>query len=157
MWRRAPRGSRWEGSWLNRKRNTAAAESVALARLPRPWTIRPPAADAGRRLLQLAPLALIPLAVLAISQLVPGVEIDRRASVAGLLVGALVGLTGMGSGALMTPILILVVGVPPVTAVGTDLAYASLTKVVGGVQHARQMTVDFRLVRRLAAGSVPAS
>jgi uncharacterized membrane protein YfcA len=63
----------------------------------------------------------------------------------------------MGSGALMTPVLILVVGVPPVTAVGTDLAYAALTKLVGGWQHARQGSVDRRLVRWLATGSIPGS
>ena len=84
-------------------------------------------------------------------------DLSAGTALAGLLVGLLVGLTGMGSGALMAPILILIVGVTPVTAVGTDLAYAALTKVVGGVQHARQRSVSFRLAGLLAAGSIPAS
>jgi uncharacterized membrane protein YfcA len=125
---------------------------VIIAR-PRRW----PVAEIGRAVLPLVALAMTPLALLWVTGLMPGIELDQNATTAGLLVGSLVGLTGMGSGALMTPILILVVGVPPVTAVGTDLAYASLTKIVGGWQHARQQTVDWRLVRLLAAGSVPAS
>src|SRR5215475_14019453 len=73
----------------------------------------------------------------------------------GLLVGTLVGLTGVGGGALLTPLLILVVGVRPVVAVGTDLAFAAVTKVVGAYQHTRYGTSDHRLVYRLAIGSVP--
>jgi uncharacterized membrane protein YfcA len=75
---------------------------------------------------------------------------------AGFFVGLLVGLTGMGGGAIMTPFLISAIGVAPVTAVGTDLIYSAATKVVGGWLHARQGTVDFGLVKRLAIGSVPA-
>ena len=56
--------------------------------------------------------------------------LDAKLIVAGLLVGALVGMTGMGGGSLMTPILVLL-GIPPVKAVGTDLAYAAVTKVFG--------------------------
>lgn len=63
----------------------------------------------------------------------------------------------MGGGALMTPILILFLHVPPLTAVGTDLAYAALTKAFGGFVHWRQRTVDLKLVYSLALGSVPAS
>jgi len=75
----------------------------------------------------------------------------------GLGVGFLVGMTGIGGGALMTPLLVLFVGTPPVTAVGTDLAYGAVTKTVGGIKHWRQKTVDFRLSAWMAVGSVPAS
>jgi uncharacterized membrane protein YfcA len=75
----------------------------------------------------------------------------------GLGVGILVGLTGMGGGSLMTPLLILVFGVKPVTAIGTDLAYAAVTKTVGGYKHFRQRTVDMRLSTWMAIGSVPAA
>lgn len=75
----------------------------------------------------------------------------------GLLVGTLIGLTGMGGGSLMTPILVLVLGIQPSVAVGTDLAYATLTKAVGGVQHLRQGQVRFRPGLWIAAGSIPAS
>ena len=75
----------------------------------------------------------------------------------GLGVGVLVGLTGMGGGSLMTPILILVFGFKPVTAIGTDLAYAAVTKTVGGWKHFRQRTVDLRLSSWMALGSVPAA
>jgi uncharacterized membrane protein YfcA len=70
-------------------------------------------------------------------------------------VGLLVGLTSMGGAALMTPFLILVLGVRPVLAVGTDLVYGSLTKVVGAYMHWRQGSVDMKVVFRLALGSVP--
>ncbi len=73
----------------------------------------------------------------------------------GFVVGILIGLTGIGGGALMTPILILGLGLPATTAVGTDLFYASLTKIVGSLQHLRQGTVDRRAAILLAAGSVP--
>src|SRR5688572_13093456 len=73
----------------------------------------------------------------------------------GLGVGVLVGITGMGGGSLMTPLLILVLGVKPVVAVGTDLAYAAVTKTVGGFKHLRQGTVDVGLSWWLAAGSCP--
>jgi uncharacterized membrane protein YfcA len=82
---------------------------------------------------------------------------DPRYSITGLLVGFLVGLTGMGGGSLMTPLLILVVGVRPTVAVGSDLACAAVTKIVGAFQHRRQGTVDFRLARQMAAGSIPGS
>ena len=70
-------------------------------------------------------------------------------------VGFTLGLTSVGSAALMTPFLILLAGVRPVTAVGTDLVYAAITKVVGAGIHWRQGTVDMQVVRRLAAGSIP--
>ncbi|MGH2803661.1 MAG: sulfite exporter TauE/SafE family protein [Thermoleophilaceae bacterium] len=75
----------------------------------------------------------------------------------GLGVGVLVGMTGIGGGSLMTPMLILVFGVTPVTAIGTDLAYAAVTKTVGGYKHWRQRTVDLGLSAWMAVGSVPAA
>src|SRR5215470_12865810 len=70
-------------------------------------------------------------------------------------VGVLIGLTSMGGAAIMAPFLILVVGVRPVTAVGTDLVYGAVTKIVGAWVHLRQGTVDLPVVRRLATGSIP--
>jgi uncharacterized membrane protein YfcA len=78
-------------------------------------------------------------------------------TVSGLVVGLLVGLTGVGGGSLMTPILVLLCGVHPATAVGTDLLYAAVTKSVGTAVHGFSGTVDWRMVRRLAAGSAPAT
>jgi uncharacterized membrane protein YfcA len=75
----------------------------------------------------------------------------------GLGVGVLVGMTGIGGGSLMTPMLILVFGVTPITAIGSDLAYAAVTKTVGGYKHLRQRTVDVRLSSWMAIGSVPAA
>ncbi len=77
--------------------------------------------------------------------------------VAGALVGFLVGLTGVGGGSLMTPILVLLFGVNPATAVGTDLLFASTTKIAGSSIHGWRDTVDWKVVRRLATGSVPAA
>lgn len=74
----------------------------------------------------------------------------------GFVVGILIGLTGIGGGAIMTPFLILVLGTRPVMAVGTDLAYGAVTKLAGAFIHWRQGTVDVRLGLRLAATSVPA-
>jgi len=82
---------------------------------------------------------------------------DPLIIVFGLGVGILVGLTGMGGGSLMTPLLILVFGVTPVTAVGTDLAYAAVTKTVGGWKHLRQKTVEMGLSGWMALGSVPSA
>ena len=78
-------------------------------------------------------------------------------SVSGLLVGMLVGLTGVGGGSLMTPILVLVFGFHPSTAVGTDLFYAAATKTVGATVHAWRRSIDWLILGRLAAGSVPAA
>jgi uncharacterized membrane protein YfcA len=75
----------------------------------------------------------------------------------GLGVGILVGMTGIGGGSLMTPMLILVFGVTPTTAIGTDLAYAAVTKTVGGYKHWKQRTVDLTLSSWMAIGSVPAA
>ncbi len=76
-------------------------------------------------------------------------------SFAGFAVGLLVGLTGVGGGSLMTPILIVLFGIHPATAVGTDLLYAAATKTAGSLVHGYNRTVDWRVVRRLATGSVP--
>ena len=76
---------------------------------------------------------------------------------AGAAVGLLVGLTGVGGGSLMTPLLVLMFGFAPTTAVGTDLLFASLTKTVGSGVHGFRGTVDWRIVRRLASGSLPAA
>ncbi len=84
-------------------------------------------------------------------------EIDGLTAVAGLFVGTIVGITGVGGGALMTPILVLMFGVAPQTAIGTDLLYASLTKVFGVAVHHGHGTVDWGVVRRLAYGSLPAA
>ena len=80
---------------------------------------------------------------------------DIRVSVLGLAVGFMVGLTGMGGGALMTPALILLGLARPSLAVGTDLVWNALTKSVGSIVHIRQHTVDNRIVKRLAIGSIP--
>ncbi|MCC6315938.1 MAG: sulfite exporter TauE/SafE family protein [Thermomicrobiales bacterium] len=82
---------------------------------------------------------------------------DFLLPVYGFVVGVLVGLTGMGGGVLMTPLLVLGLGMPATAAVGTDLAYSSITKLAGAWQHWRQGTVDIRVVRALAIGSMPAS
>jgi len=75
----------------------------------------------------------------------------------GFGVGFLVGMTGVGGGSLMTPLLILLFGIAPVTAVGTDLLYASMTKTGGSLVHGYNRTIDWPLVGRLALGSVPAA
>jgi uncharacterized protein len=75
----------------------------------------------------------------------------------GLGIGLLVGMTGMGGASLMTPMLILVFGISPVTAIGTDVFYAAITKSVGGVQHLRLKTVHKGLAFWLAVGSVPSA
>ncbi len=74
----------------------------------------------------------------------------------GFVVGTLIGLTGVGGGVLMTPILIMVMGVQPSVAIGTDLLYAAITKVVGAIQHWDLKTVDLGIAAALAAGSIPA-
>jgi uncharacterized protein len=73
----------------------------------------------------------------------------------GLGVGILIGLTGIGGGSLMTPLLIIVLGISPVVAVGTDLTYGAITKTLGGYRHLRKGTVDLGVSRWLAYGGVP--
>jgi uncharacterized protein len=83
--------------------------------------------------------------------------IDTHFAIAGFIVGALVGVTGVGGGSLMTPILVLLFGVSPATAVGTDLLFAAATKTVGSLVHGFNRTIEWRVVRRLATGSLPAT
>ena len=83
--------------------------------------------------------------------------IDLPYSVAGFAVGAIVGLTGVGGGSLMTPLLMLGFGVPAVTAVGTDLLYAGITKAGGAASHGLEGHVDWKVAGLLATGSVPAT
>ncbi len=82
---------------------------------------------------------------------------DYRISLVGLLIGFLVGLTGMGGGSLLAPIMILFFHIPPVWAVGTDIAYSTVTKALGSVVHIRQKNVNFKVALWLACGSVPAT
>src|SRR6266516_2619538 len=83
--------------------------------------------------------------------------IDPLYSVCGFVGGLLVGMTGVGGGSLMTPLLILLFGVHPATAVGTDLLYAAATKTGGSLVHGLARRIDWKVVRRLAAGSVPST
>jgi uncharacterized membrane protein YfcA len=84
-------------------------------------------------------------------------SIQSLYSLSGFAVGLLVGLTGVGGGSLMTPILILLFGIHPASAVGTDLLYAAATKTAGSLVHGYNRTVDWQVVGRLASGSVPAT
>ncbi len=83
--------------------------------------------------------------------------IDPLYAVSGFGVGMLVGMTGVGGGSLMTPLLILLFGVHPATAVGTDLIYAAATKTGGSLVHGFARNIEWAVVRRLATGSVPAT
>ena len=82
---------------------------------------------------------------------------DYLYTLSGFAVGAIVGLTGVGGGSLMTPLLVLVFGIHPATAVGTDLLYAALTKAGGTVAHGRKGHIDWAITGRLALGSIPAA
>ena len=82
---------------------------------------------------------------------------DWLYTLSGFLVGLIVGVTGVGGGSLMTPLLVLFFGVSPATAVGTDLLYASITKSMGGWVHATKGSVDWKVVKLLALGSIPAA
>ncbi len=84
-------------------------------------------------------------------------DINYLFSLSGFGVGMIVGLTGVGGGSLMTPLLVLLFGIHPATAVGTDLLYAAATKSVGTVIHRRANSVNWQIVGRLASGSVPAT
>src|SRR5215472_2073743 len=83
------------------------------------------------------------------------VHLDLGIALAGLIVGVVVGLTGMGGGALMTPILVIIFGIEPLAAVSSDLVAAFVMKPIGGGIHWRQRTVHTGLVKWLAAGSIP--
>src|SRR5487761_2779133 len=84
-------------------------------------------------------------------------SIDLPFVASGFGVGLLVGMTGVGGGSLMTPLLILLFGVHPATAVGTDLLYAAATKTGGSLVHGLARSIAWRVVRRLATGSIPAT
>ena len=83
--------------------------------------------------------------------------IDFAQSLSGFVVGIIVGLTGVGGGSLMTPLLLLLFGIRPATAVGTDLLYAAIAESGGTFVLARKGHVDWRIVRLLANGSIPAA
>ncbi len=83
--------------------------------------------------------------------------IDFAFVFAGFVVGLVVGLTGVGGGSLMTPILIFGFGIKPYLAIGTDLLFAAFTKLGGTINLARSKTVDWRIVGLLCAGSIPAA
>ena len=85
----------------------------------------------------------------------PLTGIDFTYTVAGLVTGLVVGITGVGGGAVMTPILILILGVAPATAVATDLWFAAITKLFGAGIHGVGKNIDWQVVRRLWAGSIP--
>src|SRR5271169_2556457 len=81
-------------------------------------------------------------------------SVDLLYSISGFCVSLLVGMTGVGGGSLMTPLLILLIGIHLATAVGTDLLYAAATKSAGTLVHGLNRNIDWRIVGRLAAGSV---
>lgn len=83
--------------------------------------------------------------------------LDPRIALVGLVVGLLVGLSGVGGGSLVTPLLVLALGVKPAIAVGTDLLYSVPTKLLGAFVHHRQGTVDWRVTRLLTLGGLPAA
>jgi uncharacterized protein len=82
-------------------------------------------------------------------------SVDLLYSISGFCVSLLVGMTGVGGGSLMTPLLVLLFGIHPATAVGTDLLYAAATKSAGTLVHGLNRSIDWRIVGRLATGSVP--
>jgi uncharacterized protein len=83
--------------------------------------------------------------------------IDFAQTLSGFVVGVIVGLTGVGGGSLMTPLLVLFFGIHPVTAVGTDLLHAAITKSGGTYVHAKKKRVEWRITALLAAGSLPSA
>jgi len=84
-------------------------------------------------------------------------DFDPRIALVGLVVGLLVGISGVGGGSLVTPLLVLALGVKPAIAVGTDLLYSVPTKLLGALVHHRQGTVDWRVTRLLTLGGLPAA
>jgi uncharacterized membrane protein YfcA len=85
------------------------------------------------------------------------VDLNLVNAAAGLGVGIVVGMTGVGGGSLMAPIMMLVFGVAPATAVGTDLWFAGITKVFGAGVHRKQGTIDYGILKRMFMGSIPAA
>jgi uncharacterized membrane protein YfcA len=92
-----------------------------------------------------------------VAYLTLGGNLNGYLSIAGLMIGFLVGFTGMGGGALMTPVLIFIFGFEPTMAIGTDVTYAAVTKIAGSYKHWRQGSVDVPLALWLALGSIPAA
>ena len=92
-----------------------------------------------------------------VAGLAANLHINPLYSISGLAVGILVGLTGVGGGSLMTPLLVLLFHVHPATAVGTDLLYAAITKGAGTVIHGFKSTINWMIVGLLALGSIPAT
>ncbi len=82
---------------------------------------------------------------------------DLYLILAGLVIGTLIGISGVGGSSLMTPLLVLLLGVKPLIAIGTDLAYSVPTKLLGAFIHHRQGTVDWKVVRALGLGGIPAA
>lgn len=82
---------------------------------------------------------------------------DFGYALSGLAIGSIVGLTGVGGGSLMTPLLVIAFGIPPAVAVGTDLLYGAITKAGGAWVHGKKGHVDWKIVRLLASGSIPAA
>jgi uncharacterized membrane protein YfcA len=93
--------------------------------------------------------------ILASDPVAPLTGIDLHYSLAGVITGLVVGITGVGGGAVMTPILILLMGVAPATAVATDLWFAATTKLFGATIHGVGGNIDWQVVRRLWTGSIP--
>jgi uncharacterized membrane protein YfcA len=89
--------------------------------------------------------------------LLHGAGLNPLYVISGLVVGILVGLTGVGGGSLMTPLLILLFRIHPATAVGTDLLYAAATKTAGASVHGWAKSIEWRIVGLLALGSLPAT
>src|SRR5579883_2363161 len=74
---------------------------------------------------------------------------------AGLVIGTFIGVSGVGGGSIMTPVLMLLLGVNPLVAVGTDLLYSVPTKIFGALLHSRQRTMDWRVIKGLLWGGIP--
>jgi uncharacterized membrane protein YfcA len=128
---------------------------AAPAAVPSPSSTGRTLAFGRRHIWWLAGAAWAVLAIAAYS--VVGAHLNPYLSLTGLLVGFLVGLTGMGGGALMTPILVIFFGFKPTLAIGTDVTYAAITKTFGAWRHWRLGSVDLPLVLYLALGSVPST
>jgi uncharacterized membrane protein YfcA len=124
--------------------------------------LRAPANEATRLAFAIGAVAVV--AAFALAWFHGGLALGTKTTgfnplyaISGLLVGLLVGLTGVGGGSLMTPLLILLFGFHPSTAVGTDLLYASGAKSVGTLVHGANKTVDWNITGRMALGSIPAT
>jgi hypothetical protein len=151
----APDTARPGGAAVLSRTDGAAAVAAAPPTARRAAPLTPPRLAARRGLWWLA--LGVWAAVVALVYVSPAAaHLNPYLTLTGVLVGFLVGLTGMGGGALMTPILVLLFGFTPSMAIGTDIAYAAVTKYFGSWRHLRQHTVDRPLALWLALGSVPA-